>query len=121
MCFSDPSLTPENLSTVVDSMPNSLWEEFSHYVNIPNSEREMIRKQHSSHRECKQATSLHLISTHPSLSWILVAHALYQMGSRKGGGEGESCHTALDCLQEMFPTGTEVVISIARYTFSEVK
>ena len=119
MCSSDPSLTPENLSTVVESMPNSLWEEFSHYVNIPNSESEKIRKQHSSHRECKQATSHHLISTHPSPSWILVAHALYQMGSRKGVGEGESCHKALDCLQQKFPTGTEVVNF--RYTFSEVK
>ena len=33
--FPDPSLTPENLSTVLDSMQDGLWNLFSHYVNIP--------------------------------------------------------------------------------------
>ena len=100
--FPELSLTPENLSTVLDSMDDDMWVWFSHYVNIPDSERGRIESQYSSNRERKQATISSLISGHPAPSWRLVAHALYQMGP----GYGDSCHRALDRLQQLFPTGT---------------
>ena len=100
--FPDSSLSSENLSTVLDSMKDSLWDIFSDYVNIPAFEREKIKGQYSSDRERKQAVIPHLISTHPSLSWRLVANALYQMVTGYGG---VSCHRALDHLQQKFPTG----------------
>ena len=100
--FPELSLTPENLSTVLDSMDDGLWEGFSHFVNIPDSERERIWSQYSSGRERKQAAINSLISGHPAPSWRLVAHALYQMGLV----HGDSCHRALDRLQQLFPTGT---------------
>ena len=104
--FPELSLTPENLSTVLDSMDDGLWEGFSRYVNIPDSERERIRSQYSSNRERKQAAINYLISGHPALSWRLVAHALYQVGTWLAGGDVDSCHRALDRLQQLFPTGT---------------
>ena len=105
--FPEPSLTPENLSTVLDSMEDWLWGVFSQYVNIPHSERMKIKGLYSSDRERRQAVIDSLISTHPAPSWRLVAHALYQMGSY-----GDSCHRALDHLQQLFPTGTYTMVCI---------
>ena len=105
LCFPELSLTPENLSTVLDSMDDSLWERFSNYVNTPVSEQERIKSQYSSNRERKQAAINSLISGHPAPSWRLVAHALYKMGSWYEG-DVVSCHRTLDCLQQLFPTGT---------------
>ena len=101
--FPELSLTPENLSTVLDSMDDGLWGMFSGYVNIPVSEQERIQSQYSSNRERKQAAINSLISGHPAPSWRLVAHALYQMGPYYGRG---SNYRALDRLQQLFPTGT---------------
>ena len=115
LCFScvfpEPSLTPENLSTVLNSMEDGLWDDFGRFVNIPLSERKKIRTQYSSDRERKQAVIDSLISTHPAPSWRLVGYALYQMGLLTlecGGGDGGSCHRALDHLQQLFPTGTNM-------------
>ena len=111
--FPDPSLTPENLSSVLDIMRDVLWEVFSLCVNIPESEIGEIREQSSySLRECKLAVSPHLISTHPSLSWTLVAYALYRMVPHYDYpyGGADSCHRALDHLQQKFPTGNTYCI-----------
>ena len=97
--FPDPSLTPENLSTVLDSMEDWLWDVFSQCVNIPDSEIVKILDQYPSPSQYKQAAIPHLISTHPSLSWRMVANALYGMGY-------DSSHRALDHVQQKFPTGT---------------
>ena len=97
--FSELGLIPENLSTVLDSMDDGLWDEFSEYVNIPVSEQRRIKSQYSSNKERKQAAINSLISGHPAPSWRLVAHALYQMME-------DSSHRALDRLQQLFPTGT---------------
>ena len=96
--FPDPSLTPENLSTVLDSMVDGLWDWFSRYVNIPRSEIVKISVQYPSSSQSKQAAIPHLISTHPSLSWRIVANALYRV-------RRDSSHRALDHLQQKFPTG----------------
>ena len=113
--FPDPSLTPENLSIVLDIMADVLWDRFSHCVNVPQSEIDKIWNKSSSSRECKQAVIPHLISTHPSLSWRLVAHALYRMvplydESLYDSGYGAvTSHRALDQLQQKFPTGNHRV------------
>ena len=107
--FPEPSLTPENLSTVLDSMEDELWGVFSQYVNIPHSERMKIEGLYSSDRERKQAVIDSLISTHPAPSWRLVARALYEMVIYDGGA---SCLRALDHLQQLFPTGTYTMVCI---------
>ena len=104
LSLSDPSLTPVKLSTVLDIMTDGLWWEFSGYVNIPVSERNRIREQCTSTRECKQALIHSFLSSHPAPSWTLVAWALY-MTEYRGNGDG-SCLRALDLLQQLFPTGT---------------
>ena len=100
--FPDPSLTPENLSTVLDIMSDSLWREFGDNVNIPDSELDRIQGQCTSDRECKQALIHTFLSSHPAPSWTLVAWALYMT---EWYGEDGSCLRALDHQQELFPTG----------------
>ena len=97
--FPELSLTSHNLSTVLDSMDNDLWESFSRFVNIPQSEVERIKSKYSSLKERKQAAIDYLISSHPAPSWRLVANALYQMVT-------DSPRKALAHLQQLFPTGT---------------
>ena len=118
--FPEPSLTPENLSTVLDSMDDGLLDGLSRYVHIPVSEMVRIQSQYSNHRERRQAVINSLISGHPAPSWRLVAHALYRMGTwRYGGGDVDSCHEALNCLQQLFPTGiaTLCTMSTVYYTY----
>ena len=105
--FPESSLTPENLSTVLHIMDDYLWELFGQLVNISVSEMDRIRGQYSSDRDRKQALIPYLISKHPSLSWTIVARALYQLVTWPWvtGSHGDSCHGALDVLQQLFPTG----------------
>ena len=101
--FPDPSLTPENLSTVLDIMSDRLWRAFGGLINIPDSEVVMIRGQCTNDREYKQALIHTFLSSHPAPSWTLVAWALYITEWNREDG---SCLRALDHLQELFPTGT---------------
>ena len=111
--FPDPSLTPENLSTVLDSMSDERWKRFGSYANIPLSERDKIDKQYSSEREKKQAVIHSLTSTHPALSWTRIARALYMTAWESND---ESCLRALDRLQQLFPIGIHVGIHFYMYT-----
>ena len=106
--FPEPSLTPENLSIVLDIMSDGLWREFGGYCNIPDSELDRIKGQCTNDRECKQALIHTFLSSHPAPSWTLVAWALYMTecyGENGFGDEESSCLRALDHLQELFPTG----------------
>ena len=105
--FPESSLTPDNLSTVLDNMEDHLWDGFSRFVNTPESERERIRRQYSSDKDRKQAFIRYFISNHPAPSWTLVARVLYLMGVLFGS---ESSLRSLDRLQQLFPTGTVHVI-----------
>ena len=96
----EASLTPENLSTVLDIMSDDKWKEFGGYINTPESELQRIRRQCTSDRECKQALIHSFISSHPAPSWTLVARALSEEGLWD-----DSCLRALDLLQQLFPTG----------------
>ena len=101
--FPESSLTPENLSTVLDVMNYNLWEEFGRCVNTPESELERIKGQYTSDRERKQALIHSFISSHPAPSWSLVAWALYL--TVNFSLDDDSSHKALDRLQQLFPTG----------------
>ena len=97
----DPTLTPDNLTRVLEIMEDRQWNTFAQYINLPTSEQNKIRSQHASVRDRKLALPHVFISAHPTPSWELVAHALYQTGVW-----GDSCHRALEYLQQHFPTGT---------------
>ena len=81
-------------------MDDGQWPLISRYLNMSQSEIDKIMEEYSSDRERKQAVIHHLISTHPALSWKLVANAFYHMlyGNT-------SCHRALEHL----PPGNHTV------------
>ena len=97
----DPTLTPDNLTRVLEIMADRWWDTFANYINLPVSERKKINSQYASDRDRKLALPHVFISAHPTPSWELVAHALYQTGVYD-----DSCHRALEYLQQHFPTGT---------------
>ena len=97
----DPTLTPDNLTRVLEIMDDNWWHFFAAYINLPASEQNKIESQHASDGDRKLALPHVFISAHPTPSWELVAHALYQMGILD-----DSCHRALEYLQQHFPTGT---------------
>ena len=107
--FPESSLTPDNLSTVLDNLMDELWKVFSGYVNTPGSEVKRIERECSSDKDRKQAVIPCFISAHPSPSWTLVARALYLMGWQY---RCESCHRSLDRLQQLFPTGRIILAHI---------
>ena len=82
-------------------MNDNLWENFSRRVNIPESEVKRIKSMCSSDKECKEAATDYLISSHPAPSWRLVARALYLMVPV----HGQSCLQTLTRLQQLFPIG----------------
>ena len=74
---------------------------------IPSPLLNEISSQHVSDKERKMAVIDLLATSHPAPTWLLVAHALYQMY----GGD-DSCHKALRHLQSKFPTGNNLLIII---------
>ena len=97
----DPTLTPDNLTTVLEIVEDRQWRIFADYINLPTSEEHKIMSQHIRDKDCKLALPHVFISAHPAPSWELVAHALYQMGKFHDSG-----HKTLEYLQQHFPTGT---------------
>ena len=106
----DPTLTPDNLTRVLETMGDGEWDVFADCINLPDSEQDKIRSQHASDRDCKLALPHVFISAHPTPSWELVAHALYQMGTLD-----DSSHRPLEYLQQHFPTGTVCIQSVYMY------
>ena len=107
--FPEASLTPKNLSAVLDITSDDEWQLFGRYINTPESELQRIRRRCTSGREFKQALIYSFVSSHPAPSWTLVARALYETGY----GD-DSFHRALDLLQQLFLTGTFIVFKIYR-------
>ena len=94
----DPTLTPDNLTRVLEIMEDGAWVFFANYINLPDTEWTKIRSRYASDRDHKLALPHVFISAHPTPSWERVAHALYQM-------RDDSCHRALKYLQQHYPTG----------------
>ena len=98
LILTDISLTLSNLTSALDSLPDTLWWDFGLWMDVPLSIRNKIRSQLSSNKE-RKAEVLRVISTeHPHLTWEHVSDTLYQLGYRE-------CHHVLEKVQSLFPTG----------------
>ena len=98
LILTDISLTLSNLTSALDSFPDTLWMYFGLEMNVPRSIRNKIMSQLSSNKE-RKAELLRVISTeHPHLTWEHVSDVLYQLR----GGE---YHHVLEKVQSLFPTG----------------
>ena len=96
LILTDISLTLSNLTSALDSLPDTLWRAFGVYMDVPFSIRNKIKSQLSSDKE-RKAELLRVISTeHPHLTWELVSDALYLL---------EDGNHVLERVQSLFPTG----------------
>ena len=98
LILTDLSLTLSNLTSALDSLPDTLWNRFGAEMDVPSSTLEKIESQLSSDKE-RKAEVLRVISTErPHLTWEQVSDALYKLI----GGE---YHHVLERVQSLFPTG----------------
>ena len=98
LILTDISLTLSNLTSALDSLPDTLWLYFGASMDVPRSILDKIRSQLSSDKE-RKAEMLRVISTeHPHLTWEHVSDVLYQL-------EDGEYHHVLERVQSLFPTG----------------
>ena len=96
----ESSLTPHNLTTALDTLPDKVWYDFGLWINVPWSKRNNIKSQYSSDGERKSALLHTYLTSHPAPSWQHITDALYKCDSGKQ-------HAVLERVQRMFPTGDQ--------------
>ena len=98
LILTDISLTLSNLTSALDSLPDTLLWDFGVEMDVPLSILNKIQSQLSSNKE-RKAELLRVISTeHPHLTWEHVSDVLYQL-------EDGEYHHVLERVQSLFPTG----------------
>ena len=96
----EPSLTPHNLTTALDTLPDDMWFDFGVLIDVPRSKSGSIRSQYSSDGERKSALLHTYLTSHPAPSWLHITCALYRCDDGKQ-------HAVLERVQRMFPTGNQ--------------
>ena len=99
----EPSLTPHNLTTALDTLPDDVWHDFGWKINVPRSKRDNIKSQYSSDGERKSALIHTYLTSHPAPSWQHITQALYRCDEGKH-------HAVLERVQRMFPTGDQFIL-----------
>ena len=98
LILTDASFTFSNLTSALDSLPDTRWKRFGRGVNVPESTLDKIQSQFHTVREKKRAVLRVYSTNHPQPTWEHVSDALYRM---KAG----EYHRVLDRLRSLFPTG----------------
>ena len=96
----EPSLTPHNLTTALDTLPDDVWNDFGMWIDVPQSKMDNIKSQYRSDGERKSALLHTYLTSHPAPSWQHITDALYRYQRGKH-------HAVLERLQRMFPTGDQ--------------
>ena len=107
LILTDVSFTFSNLTSALDSLPDTLWRRFGYWGDVPQSTLDKIQSQFHTDRERKTAVLREYSTNHPQPTWEHVSDVLYKMR------EGEY-HSVLDRLQSLFPTGE--YLSVPQYS-----
>ena len=94
----EPSLTPHNLTTALDTLPDDVWNGFGDWIDVPHLKMDNIKSQYSSDGDRKSALLHTYLTSNPAPSWQHITDALYRYD------EGKQ-HAVLERVQKMFPTG----------------
>ena len=105
LILTDASFTFSNLTSALDSLPDTLWWEFGLEVDVPRSTLDKIQSQFHTDRERKTAVLRVYSTEHPQPTWEQVSDVLYKM---------REYHSVLDRLQSLFPTGE--YLSVPQYS-----
>ena len=103
--LTDPSLNLSNLTSAVNSLPDSKWDVFGGLMNVPRSTLEKIRSQFHDDGERKTTLLRVYLTEHPHLTWEHVSDILYRL-------VGGRHHSVLERLQSMFPTGEYMSVCV---------
>ena len=101
----DPSLTPSNLTSAMDSLPERLWESVGRWMRVPESTLNKIESQFHTIGERKAALLNVYVTEHPEPTWEHVSDVLYRCN--KGDKE---CHRTLNIVQSKYPTGVSFLL-----------
>ena len=96
--LTEPSLSLSNLTSTLDSLPNTLWRRFGGLMNVPPSTLNKIQSQFHTERERKTEVLCVCSTEHPQPTWEQVSDVLYQLRDGK-------YHSVLERVQSQFPTG----------------
>ena len=107
LILTDVSFSLSNLTSALDSLPDTLWREFGWRVDVPQSTLNKIQSQFHTGRERKTAVLREYSTKHPQPTWEHVSDVLYQM-------EYGEYYSVLDRLQSLFPTGE--YLSVPQYS-----
>ena len=103
--LSDPSLTPSNMRTALDTLPADKWRMFGGGLYVPQYTLDQIRSQFTSDEERKDELIRIYHTEHPFPTWEHVSEVLYWCGRIY---DDQEFPNVLDSLQSMFPTGKSV-------------
>ena len=97
--LTDPSLNLTNLTKLLEDVED--WYNMGLYLDIPDSVRESIIKQHSSMSQHKEACWEWYLNNHPSPSWRYIASILYNFNE----------HEVLEVLKSQYLKGGLHIVS----------
>ena len=100
--LSDPSLTPSNMTTALDTLPAHKWRMLGRMLNIPESKLDQIESQFASDEERKEEVIRIYLTQHPHPSWEHTSDRLYVVVAVD---DDQVYHSVVERLQSMFPTG----------------
>ena len=76
---SDPSLTPHNVSHVMEVVRQEWWRDVGERLSVPQSILDKIDVECSSHDEKMSAVANYVATTIPGITWETIAAVLYQL------------------------------------------
>ena len=96
---SESTLTLTNLCNALAEVKD--WDHLSVWLNVPDSKRLLIKRQHRDPAEAKEEMLKVFLAQHPAPSWATVTEALY-----RSGYFDEKCHHVLQEVRRLYGTGT---------------
>ena len=75
---SDPSLTPHNVSHVMEVVSQTQWRNVGGLLSVPRSILDKIDVECSSHDEKMSAVANYVATITPGITWETIASELYQ-------------------------------------------
>lgn len=94
----DCSFCYSNLASALEPLPDSEWEEFGRWMDVPESKLNEIESQFTSDKKRKVEVIRVIATEHPYPTWEHVADVLYYIN--EGG-----YHNVLENVQTKFPNG----------------
>ena len=93
---SDPSLTPHNVSQVMEVVRQRMWSDVGIRLSVPEYILNKIDVEYSNHDEKMSAVANYVANIIPGITWETIATVLYKRGEKRAVDRAKSyLHTVL--------------------------